>query len=107
MKKFILKLLPLLSLLFMLNVSSAQPDKAATTGPRPYKLLTSGKQISFRSQKIIKHIMVWTSAGNRVAEHKDINASNYTVDLPISPKTYFLMVTFSDGKIYTEKIGIR
>ncbi len=101
------RLLLSLLLFFVLNDLSAQAESARLIEPRPYKLLTSGKQMTFRSNKTIKQIMVWTAGGNRVAEHKDINASTYSIELPLSNKTFFLMVTFTDGKIFTEKIGIR
>lgn len=109
MMKATCKLLPVILFVLVLNVSSAQADdqRSVTKEPRPYKLLTSGRQITLKSNKNIRHIMIWTLGGNRVAEHKDINASTYSVEIPISQKTFFLMVTFTDGKLYTEKIGIR
>ncbi len=51
--------------------------------------------------------MVWTTSGNRVVEQKEINNNYFVLDIPINQKTFFLMIGFSDGKIYTEKIGIQ
>ena len=100
----------LLSCLFVLG--KAQPpvdpgDPAVKKENRPYKVLTSGKQVTIKSSKNINHIMLWTSGGNRVVEQKEINASSFTFTIPVSEKVYFLMVGLTDGKIYTEKIGLQ
>ena len=106
--KYAGKLLPLVLLSLSLNLSYGQPPASfAVLESRPYKLMISGKQVTVRSTKNIKHIMVWTTGGNRVAEHKDVNAPSFTVEIPVNHKMFFLMVTLSDGKLYTEKIGIR
>lgn len=74
---------------------------------KPYKILTSGKQITIKSTKAIKHVMLWTTSGNRVVEQKEINNSSYTITIPVNQKTFFLMIGLEDGKIYTEKVGLR
>ena len=74
---------------------------------RPYKLLNSGRQITIRSTKNLKHVLLWTTGGNRIVEHKEINHNNLVVDIPLNQKTFFLMIALNDGKVYTEKIGIR
>lgn len=110
MMKATCRLLPVL-LLFSLFItpSSAQPagERDVIKDTRPYKLLNNGRQITIRSTKNIKHVMIWTTSGNRVVEHKEINASSFTVEIPVNQKNFFLMVGMNDGKIYTEKIGIR
>lgn len=74
---------------------------------KPYKILTSGKQITIKSSKAIKHIMLWTTGGNRVVEQKEINNSSFTITIPVNQKTFFLMIGLEGGKIYTEKIGVQ
>ena len=88
-------------------LSQAQSDRASINEVRPYKVLTSGKQITIRSIKNIKNIMVWTASGHRVVEQKEINTSSYTFNININEKVFFLMVEFEGSKPYTEKIGIR
>ena len=73
---------------------------------KPYRVLTSGKQVTIKSSKNIHHVMLWTTEGNRVVEEKNINAPTYVINIQVSKKTFFLMVGLSNGKIYTEKIGI-
>jgi hypothetical protein len=51
--------------------------------------------------------MLWTTGGNRVIEQKEINSISYTFTIPVNQKSFFLMVGLADGKVYTEKIGIR
>lgn len=91
-----------------LVASNAQSnDRSVKKEVPPYKVLTSGKQITIKSNKTILHIMLWTTDGNRVAEHKQINANSFTLNTGVEHKTFFLMVTLDGGKVYTEKIAIQ
>lgn len=107
--KALRRLLPVFLFLFTVTVSSAQPDRdmPGDKKVRPYKILNSGRQITIRSTKNLKHVLLWTMSGNRVVEHKDINHTNLVLDIPVNQKTFFLMIALTDGKVYTEKIGIR
>ena len=96
-----------LSLLFILTRAQAVNEPTAEKGPRPYQLLTSGKQITLKSKKNIQHVMLWTSGGHRVVEQREINAPTYSFTIPVNEKMFFLMVGFEGGKVYTEKIGVR
>ncbi|HQW42532.1 MAG: hypothetical protein IPF69_14480 [Chitinophagaceae bacterium] len=82
----------------------AQPFAKET---KPYKILTSGKNITIKSTNNINHIMIWTNGGNRLIEQRSINANNYSFTIPINGKFFFLMVGLSNGKIYIEKIGVQ
>ncbi len=103
------RLMVVVPLCFIVFISQSQPVKSATEKKeiKPYKLLTYGRQINIKSTGIIKHVMLWTTSGNRVVEQKEINNNYFVLDIPINQKTFFLMIGFSDGKIYTEKIGIQ
>jgi hypothetical protein len=96
----------LLLLLFISSLSLISFGQASKNDPKPYKLLSSGRQITIKSSKNIRHVMLWTTGGNRVAEQKEINASQYVLDITVPQKTFFLMIAMSDGKVFTEKIGI-
>ena len=74
----------------------AQPFAKET---KPYKILTSGKNITIKSTNNINHIMIWTNGGNRLIEQRSINANNYSFTIPINGKFFFLMVGLSNGKI--------
>jgi hypothetical protein len=74
---------------------------------KPYKITSSGRQLFIKSNKTIQHVMVWTTDGNRVVEQKNINNNNITIDIPISRRTFFLMIGLADGKIYTEKLMVQ
>jgi len=99
----------------LLSYCSAQNNLSAENGPatiskpspKPYTVLTNGKHITIKSNKNIKHVMLWTSRGDRVVEQREINDNNYTINITINEKVFFLMVGLADGKIYTEKIGIQ
>ena len=90
-------------------VSQAQPvsNQSLKKETRPFKVFTSGKQITIKSSLGIIHVMLWTTSGHRVVEQKEINADSYTFTIPINDKIFFLMVGLEGGKIYTEKIGIQ
>ena len=92
----------LLSVLFI--AGEAQPVKKET---KPYKVLTSGRQLTIKSTKSIQNVMLWTTGGDRVVEQKSINNNSITIDIPINRKAFFLMVELSNGKVYTEKIGVQ
>lgn len=93
-----------------LIILSAQARSMNNPGPlkekKPYKILTAGRQLTIQCNKEISHVMVWTTRGNRVVEQKDIRSTQYRIDIPVNQKTFFLMIGTSDGKIYTEKIGV-
>lgn len=82
---------------------SSDKDEA----PKPYKILTSGKQVTIRCTRDIKNLMVWTSGGNRIVEQKDVNTSTYTFRVTNNEKLLFVMLKLEDGKVYSEKIGIQ
>jgi hypothetical protein len=86
-----------------LSESSNEIEKTS----RPYRILTNGKTITIRSTKNIKSLMVWTSAGNRIIEEKNLNASNYNFRVTVNEKLFFVMVQLADGKTFSEKIGIQ
>jgi hypothetical protein len=98
-------------------IMRAQPDSPGKGFPRsstenestakPYRILTSGKTVTIRSAKNIKSVMVWTSAGHRIIEEKNLNTGNYTFRVTVNEKLFFLMVQLIDGKTYSEKIGVQ
>ena len=95
----------------LLFSAGAQPSGIPAEIPgkkesKPYKVLTDGKQITIKSNREIKHVMLWTSRGNRIVEQKEINANSFTFRVPINDKYFFLMVGVAGGKVYSEKIGV-
>lgn len=91
-------------------ISFAQPvrinEVENTRINKPYKILTSGKQITVKSAKNIKTIMVWTASGHRIVEEKEVNATSFSFTINVSEKVFFVMIRFEGSKLYTEKIGI-
>jgi len=85
-----------------LSIKAQSPKKET----KPYRVITSGRQLTIKSSKSINNIMVWTTEGNRVVEQKNINNNSFTIDIPVYRKAFYLMISLTNGKIYTEKIGI-
>ena len=86
----------------------AQPiaaNGAASVRKPPYKVSTSGNQITVKCSKDIKTIMAWTATGSRILE-KTIHASLFSFRVPTSHKMVFLRIELADGNTYSEKIGI-
>jgi hypothetical protein len=105
------RLLPLIALLLSTLVMEAQPAFTAAAEAnkpaKPYRILTSGKQITIKSNKDIKNVMVWSAGGNRILEQKDINTDSYNFRLTVNEKVLFIRIQLTDGKVYSERIGIR
>jgi hypothetical protein len=110
----VIRSLTAVSLFICISISAFSQDppiknKTVTekTEPRPFKILTNGKHITVQSNKDLQKVMVWSSNGNRIVEQQEVNANSYSFTTPSSDKIYFLMVQMKDGKVFTEKIGIR
>lgn len=106
-------ILPLAAIILstLLIEAEAQPAMAASAetakAPKPYRILTSGKQITIKSTKDIKSVMVWSSGGNRILEQKEVNSSNYNFRISVNEKIFFVRLQLEDGKVYSEKIGVQ
>jgi hypothetical protein len=109
MLKAIRRLMAIASVSLIVTASQAQPVNNDTVKKetRPYKVFTSGKQVTIKSSKEIKHVMLWTNGGNRLVEQREINNNSFTFTIPVNGSYFFLMVGLAGGKIYTEKIGIQ
>lgn len=107
MQSVILKSMIFFVALLMGIFSQAQPGpEAIKKENKPYRILTSGKQVTIKSSKNIQNIMVWTASGHRVVEQKAINASSYSFTIDVSGKIFFLMLELNNNERYTEKIGV-
>jgi hypothetical protein len=96
-----------LSFSFIVAQAQSATNQFNKKETKPYKILTSGKQITIKSSRKIQHVMLWTNNGHRVVEQREINADTYYFIIPINDKIFFLMIGLEGGKIYTEKIGIQ
>ena len=74
---------------------------------KPYRILTSGKQITIKSSKDIKSVMVWTASGHRIIEQREINAPSYSFTAGNNEKIFFVMLEFANEERFTEKIGVQ
>ena len=88
-------------------VNSSDNVKGTEKSIKPYRIHTSGKQITIKSTKDIKSVIVWTSDGHRVVEHRDVNAVSYSFRITVKEKIFFIRLQLADGKTYSEKIGIQ
>jgi hypothetical protein len=88
----------------ILLVSKAQAGSIEKV--KPYRILTSGKQITVKSTRDITSIMVWTASGHRIIEQKEINAPSFTFRVDVNEKVFFVMLELKGEKRYTEKIGM-
>ena len=89
------------------SASQAAIVKEIEKPSKPYRIFTSGKQVTIKSTKEIKSLMVWSSGGNRILEQKNINASQYNFRITIKDRIFFMMIQLADGKTYSEKLGIQ
>lgn len=92
--------------LFLFTNIHAQPGNELPK-LKPYRILTSGKQITVKSSKDIQSIMVWTASGHRIIEQRDVNSPSYSFTIGVNEKVFFLMLELKGEERYTEKIGVR
>jgi len=100
------KLVAIIAISFISVCTQAQSDRTEAGTSKPYKILTTGKQITVKSTKTIKSVMVWTASGHRIVEQKEINAASYSFTINVNEKVFFLMIEYEGSKPFTEKIGI-
>lgn len=93
--------------LFLFTNAQAGNDPFKKESSKPYRILTSGKQITVKSTKDIKSVMVWTASGHRIIEQKEINASSFSFTLAVNEKIFFLMLELTNEQRFTEKIGVQ
>ncbi len=86
---------------------NSETTVVSKTVVKPYKIFTTGKQVTIRSETTIKSIMLWTASGHRVLEQNAVNALQYSFNITVNEKIFFVMVQLENGKLYTEKIGVR
>lgn len=102
----------ILAIMFLSVLTHAQPVNVSTSTKetdkfsKPYRIQTSGKQITIKSNKDIKSIIVWTSGGHRILENKELNTASYSFRITVREKIFFIRVQLVDGKTYSEKIGV-
>jgi hypothetical protein len=87
--------------------TQAQSSSFPGTDPKPYRILTSGKQVTVKSTKDIKAIMVWTASGHRIVEQKEVNATSFSFRVGVNEKVFFVMLELKGEERYTEKIGVQ
>ena len=100
------RILAILAFTGLFLFSYAQTSSEPGDKVKPYRILTSGKQITIKSNKDIKSIIVWTSGGHRILENKELNTASYSFRITVREKIFFIRVQLVDGKTYSEKIGV-
>jgi hypothetical protein len=108
---FLRSLATITAIIFLCSFSYAQAvpgdETENTKREKPYKILTSGKQVTVKSTKEIKTVMVWTSTGHRIIEEKSVNATSFSFRINLTEKVFFIMIQFEGSKPFTEKIGVQ
>ena len=108
--RHLLNRISLFCLALFLALSCLAQTKPASSGekdrPRPYKILTNGKQITIQSAGELESVMVWTAGGHRMLEDRAIHKKEYRFNLTVVTRIYFIMIRMKDGKTYSEKMGV-
>ncbi len=107
MQKHILIALMCLAIYLPSFTQGSKATVKVETAAKPYKLITSGTNVTIRSTTAIKSILVWTAEGKRIVEEKEINATNYNFRLTANARYFFIRIQMKDGKSFSEKIGTR
>ena len=88
-------------------IRNTEPVSENTNSRKPFRILTNGKKITVQGTSNISKILVWTSSGYRIVEQTNLNTSNYSFQVPVKENIFFLLLEFTNGKRYTEKIGVK
>lgn len=104
MTRSVTRLLVILFASLSLFHAGAQPFKSES---KPYKVLTSGRQLTVKSSRNIINLMVWSSDGHRVVEQREINDTQVKFEVPVNRNVFYLRIELPGGKIYTEKVGVQ
>lgn len=113
MKSFILKAILVVALFDVTCVMYGQGKHLATTKEtgrppaKPYKVLTNGKQITIQIKQNLKSLLVWTASGHRIVEERDLKVTSYSFTMPAKEKVFFIVLETTEGKRYTEKMGVK
>jgi hypothetical protein len=97
----------LFAIVLLASVFAFTHAQPVTSPVKPYRILTVGKQITIKSTKDIRSIMVWTASGHRIIEQRDINAPSYNFTISVDEKIFFVMLELKGELRYTEKIGVQ
>lgn len=103
MNQSVRRLLALVALCLTIHFAGAQPSGKES---KPYKVMSSGRQLTIRSSKPIRNLMVWTIDGHRVVEQKGMNETQVKLEIPVQRNACYLMIEMAGGKMYTERIGL-
>lgn len=112
-KSFILKAILAFALFGVTCVMHGQGKPLAVTKEtgrppaKPYKVLTNGKQITIQIKQNLKSLIVWTSSGHRIVEERDVKVTNYSFTMPAKEKVFFIVLETTEGKRFTEKMGVK
>ena len=79
----------------------------ASAAPKPYKVLTSGRQITIQSKQNLKSLLVWTASGHRIVEEKQFPSTTYSFTVPAKEKYFYMVIETAEGKRFTEKMGVK
>jgi hypothetical protein len=74
---------------------------------KPFKLLTNGRQVTIQSREELKSLLVWTASGNRIVEQKELKTTSHSFTVPVKENIIFLLIELTNGRRYTEKLGVR
>ena len=113
MKPFILKAILVFALFNITCVIQAQSKRSSNSevatvpSPKPFKVLTNGKQITIQSKQNLRSLMVWTASGHRIVEEKELTTNSYSFTIPAKEKVFFIVIETAEGKRFTEKMGVK
>ncbi len=103
------KLATLLLVIVLLFLPAAEllanPGKGKPV--KPFRLLTSGKLVTFKSKTNFERLMVWSSAGHRIVELKGEKNKECSFQVPSKEKVVYVMIQYSATEVYTEKVSVK
>ena len=87
--------------------SAREAQGTASVVPKPYKVLTNGRQITIQSKQNLRSLLVWSASGHRIVEEKQLPSTTYIFTIPAKEKVFYMVIETAEGKRFTEKMGVK
>lgn len=89
------------------QIVSAIARKDFSSNAKPFKLLTSGSQVTVQARQNLVRITVWKSNGQRLLDKEGIASTQFSFTSNNRDRFYFIMLELADGSRFTEKLGLQ
>jgi len=89
------------------QIVSVVARKDFSSNSKPFKLLTSGSQVTVQAKQNLVRITVWKANGQRLLDKEGLSSTQFSFTSNNGDRFYFIMLELADGSRFTEKLGLQ